>query len=585
MNIHNLIQGSQEWLAVRREHFTASEAAAMLGLSPYTTRNELLEQKATGVVPDVDASTQRLFDRGHESEATARLIAEKIIGAELYPCTGSESVNGLPLLASFDGLTMSEEVEFEHKLFNAKLAAFISTENDLPDTHWPQVEHQLLVSVANKCLFMTSDGTEDNCTWIWYESMPERRARLIAGWAQFAKDKAAYVPQPAEPELVKSEGESLPAVFVQVQGSLAVTNNLAKFGDALQSFLGRINKEPETDQDFADCEAAIKTLSRAEEALDAAEASALAQVACIDDMCKMKATLREVARSNRLMLEKLVKSEKENRKQALVRGGQDAWAAHMAGLNASLGKPYMPSITVDFGGCIKGMSKLSNMKDAIDTKLANAKIEADSVCIKIATNLATLNERASNHKFLFSDMSVLALKDNEDLVSLIKVRISEHEAAEAKKLEEQRERIRAEEQAKAQREAQEEARKQIAQAEENARIAREAERLAAQAAAPVVEPAPAPAPVAVEPVLAAPIAIPTASVFKQPEPNSPPSLRLGQIGDYLGFSVTQAFLESIGFPAASKERSSVLYHKADFPLMCQAIARHVLAVQLQKAAA
>lgn len=583
MNIHNLIQGSQEWLAVRREHFTASEAAAMLGLSPYTTRNELLEQKATGVVPDVDASTQRLFDRGHESEATARLIAEKIIGAELYPCTGSESVNGLPLLASFDGLTMSEEVEFEHKLFNAKLAAFISTENDLPDTHWPQVEHQLLVSGANKCLFMTSDGTEDNCTWIWYESMPERRARLIAGWAQFAKDKAAYVPQPAEPELVKSEGESLPAVFVQVQGSLAVTNNLAKFGDALQAFLGRINKEPETDQDFADCEAAIKTLSRAEEALDAAEASALAQVACIDDMCKMKATLREVARSNRLMLEKLVKSEKENRKQALVRGGQDAWAAHMAGLNASLGKPYMPSITVDFGGCIKGMSKLSNMKDAIDTKLANAKIEADSVCIKIAANLASLRELASAHSFLFADTSSIVLKANEDLVSLIKVRISEHEAAEAKKLEEQRERIRAEEQAKAQREAQEEARKQIAQAEENARIAREAERLAAQAAAPVVEPALTP--VSVAPVQAAPIAIPTASVFKQPEPSSPPSLRLGQIGDYLGFSVTQAFLESIGFPAASKERSSVLYHKADFPLMCQAIARHVLAVQLQKAAA
>ncbi|WP_206689618.1 hypothetical protein, partial [Streptococcus pseudopneumoniae] len=80
----------------------------------------------------------------------------------------------------------------------------------------------------------------------------------------------------------------------------------------------------------------------------------------------------------------------------------------------------------------------------------------------------------------------------------------------------------------------------------------------------VVEPALTP--VSVAPVQAAPIAIPTASVFKQPEPSSPPSLRLGQIGDYLGFSVTQAFLESIGFPAASKERSSVLYHKADFPL-------------------
>ena len=50
---------------------------------------------------------------------------------------------------------------------------------------------QLLVSGATRILFTCGDGTEPpaHC---WYESNPERRAALIAGWRQFAADLAAY---------------------------------------------------------------------------------------------------------------------------------------------------------------------------------------------------------------------------------------------------------------------------------------------------------------------------------------------------------------------------------------------------------
>ena len=34
MQVHTLIQGSPEWAAYRREHFNASDAPAMLGISP-----------------------------------------------------------------------------------------------------------------------------------------------------------------------------------------------------------------------------------------------------------------------------------------------------------------------------------------------------------------------------------------------------------------------------------------------------------------------------------------------------------------------------------------------------------------------
>ena len=104
MITHTLIQGSAEWHAYRREHDNASDAPAMMGCSPYKTRNQLLHERHTGLTADVDAATQRRFDDGHRFEALARPLAEGIIGEDLYPVTGSSG----RLSASFHGLTMDE---------------------------------------------------------------------------------------------------------------------------------------------------------------------------------------------------------------------------------------------------------------------------------------------------------------------------------------------------------------------------------------------------------------------------------------------------------------------------------------------
>ena len=52
MKIIQLTQGSPEWHAHRAEHFNASDAAAMLGISPYMSRDELLKRMATGITPE-----------------------------------------------------------------------------------------------------------------------------------------------------------------------------------------------------------------------------------------------------------------------------------------------------------------------------------------------------------------------------------------------------------------------------------------------------------------------------------------------------------------------------------------------------
>lgn len=68
--------------------------------------------------------------------------------------------------------------------------------------------------------------------------------------------------------------------------------------------------------------------------------------------------------------------------------------------------------------------------------------------------------------------------------------------------------------------------------------------------------------------------------FKKADTSSmPPSLRLGQITERLGFVVTADFMLTLGFAPAATDKAAKLYHESDFKAICAAIMRHVSAVQ------
>lgn len=448
MEMHELQQCSPEWHEHRAKYFNASDAPAMLGCSPYKSRAELLHERHTGLSPEVDQHLQARFDNGHRFEALARKLAEEIIGDELYPVVGTKDCYS----ASFDGLTMDGTICYEHKTLNAALSAIQSAE-DLPEHYRVQMEQQLMVSGAEKCLFVASKWTDDSLLieskHFWYLPDAELRQRIISGWDQFATDMTAYQPPEYIPAPQATPTMDLPAVSIQIQGQISLISNLQLFGDRLNEFVGNINQKPETDQDFADAEAAIKTLGKAEDALEAAMQSGLAQTASVDEMCRTVKLHKETARTTRLMLEKLVKGRKESIRVEEIQRGKDALSEHIATLNKRLGKPYMPAIPADFAGAIKGKKTISSVKEAINAAIANAKIEASQIADRIEINLNSLRDLGKDHPHLFHDEAQLVSKANDDLVSLIKVRISEYEAAEAKKAEDLRERIRQEEEAKA----------------------------------------------------------------------------------------------------------------------------------------
>lgn len=548
MNILNVVQGSPEWLAVRRNYSTASEAPAALGLSKYTSRSELLHQKHTGVEKDVDAFTQGLFDAGHAAEASARLIAEEIVGGDLYPVTAVDEVAGVRLLASLDGVTMDEEIIWEHKLYNADLAAAVSA-GSLDPHYTVQMDQQLLVSGAKKCLFMTSDGTRDNMAWCWYEPSQERMDALIAGWKQFAKDLAEYVPAAIEAKPEGRTPETLPALLVEVTGRVTASN-LREYRDHALTVFAGINRELTTDQHFADAEKTVKWCGMVEERLAAAKQHALSQTASIDELFRTIDDISAEARRVRLDLDKLVTKRKTEVKDGIIAGGKAAYLVHIAELRKETDGAWIPLMAPDFAGAAKGKRSVASIQDAVDTVLANAKIEADASAKRIRENLTCIKEDGAGYDFLFADKPALICKPLDDLRLVIKTRIAEHKDAEDKRMEAQRARIQ------------------------------EEERVKAEAAVKAVAPAAAPTPTIAPVTQSAPwIASARAT------PTSAPTLRLGQINERLApIALTAEGLATLGFKHAATDKAAKLYHESDFDLICAALARHIEAALHKQAA-
>ncbi|WP_447789426.1 YqaJ viral recombinase family protein [Pseudomonas farris] len=441
MKIHSVIQGTEAWHALRANYFTASEAPAMMGASKQMKRTELLSAKKTGLDRDVSWWVQKyLFDKGHEAEALARPILEARIGEDLFPVVGTDG----DLLASLDGCTMLGETLFEHKMWNDQLAADVLAGNLDPHYYW-QLEQQLLVSGAERVIFVCSDGTEDNFVSMEYTPVPGRAATLVAGWKQFQADLLDFTPVEVVPEAVGKTPDSLPALRIEVTG-MVTASNLEQFKAHSLAVFDAINTALETDQHFADAEKTVKWCGDVEERLAAAKQHALSQTESIDALFRTIDEISAEARNKRLMLDKLVKARKVSIREDIVMSAAKALQVHIDQINNSLGgKARMPAVPADFAGAIKGKKSISSLRDAADSELARAKIASSQVGDSIRANLGSLVELAADYVFLFNDVQQLVLKANDDLVALIKVRISEHKKAEEEKVEAQRLRIRNEE--------------------------------------------------------------------------------------------------------------------------------------------
>lgn len=205
------IQGSQAWHDYRATRGNASETAALMRVSPFYPRTpaELFDVK-TGRQAVYENESMR---RGSRLEDPARAYMENVLECAFSPhvCERerlSASLDGV----DFDGTTALElKVPMKGKASDTWAHVL---KHDAPPAHyWWQVQHQLLCSGAEKCVFAVCEADENeqiidsiDCTVTADEKAQQE---IVKAWDWFLPFlDADQRPEDDKPEYVEREDDA-----------------------------------------------------------------------------------------------------------------------------------------------------------------------------------------------------------------------------------------------------------------------------------------------------------------------------------------------------------------------------------------
>jgi putative phage-type endonuclease len=146
MKIIDIAQHSNAWHTWRRRGVTASDAAVLLGRSPYKTLWRLWAEK-TGMALEEDVSRNPFVQHGLCKEDVARQAFEAKHGEVLLPVCAEDEA--LPLMrASLDGY-LANKAPVELKCPSAKVWEAVRTKGEESEAYrryYPQLQNQILVT-------------------------------------------------------------------------------------------------------------------------------------------------------------------------------------------------------------------------------------------------------------------------------------------------------------------------------------------------------------------------------------------------------------------------------------------------------
>lgn len=152
MDILDLTQGSPEWHSLRKLKITATDAAVIMGVSPWKTKAQLYKEKLSDEVEDYKSPAMQ---RGLELEPHARELFAVKTGIETFPAVVVKDI----FMASLDGLSLSHKEMVEIKCPGKKDHS-IAQEGRIPEHYYPQLQHQMYVTGLHQCYYFSFDGTD-----------------------------------------------------------------------------------------------------------------------------------------------------------------------------------------------------------------------------------------------------------------------------------------------------------------------------------------------------------------------------------------------------------------------------------------
>lgn len=151
-------QGTRKWLEWRGKGIGSSDAAVLLGLSPWKDIVELWEEKLGISTPEFSEFQLSAMDRGKRLEPKIREWYEKKTGL-LFPDDIAEHPEYPYMRASFDGRNIPHGRVLEIKAPNNKDHA-LAISGVVPDKYYPQCQWLMMVGGHSVCNYV-SYGTDD----------------------------------------------------------------------------------------------------------------------------------------------------------------------------------------------------------------------------------------------------------------------------------------------------------------------------------------------------------------------------------------------------------------------------------------
>jgi len=142
-------QGSPEWHELRRRHIGASDAAVILGISPWKTPYELWCEKLGYAEAEKENYAMR---RGKNLEEEAREYFGNEMGIVFFDDV--KVSDEFPfLMASLDGIDLDRKIAIEIKCLGLDKHVFFTENGDIPDFYISQMQHQMRVYDLDQMYF------------------------------------------------------------------------------------------------------------------------------------------------------------------------------------------------------------------------------------------------------------------------------------------------------------------------------------------------------------------------------------------------------------------------------------------------
>ncbi len=155
MPLLNLRQGTPEWHGYRKGKIGASLAPVIMNVSPWQTQYQLWEEMLEIRPPKVQTDSMK---RGLDLEQRARNLFEMETGIAVFDAVYQHPIIEW-MFASLDGYSADCQTIIEIKCPGA-------TDHDsaingmIPEKYYPQLQHQIAVTNAKNCFYVSYDGYE-----------------------------------------------------------------------------------------------------------------------------------------------------------------------------------------------------------------------------------------------------------------------------------------------------------------------------------------------------------------------------------------------------------------------------------------